>query len=240
MPSDEPPDELPDEPRQAASASVRPGSGLAARGRPRGAAGRRVPAGRRLGGGRLPAGRRLAGARPRGDRQAGVLAPVVTGLAAVTDSVERLDERLAELARLRSHDAGLVDRLHVELTKSRAGELTQALTPLLVGLVRLVDQMDSLASGDDKTVAGMLRRQLLQLLDTAAAVTPFAPGTGERFDPRLHTGVAAVPTDHLGQDGRVARVRRPGFRRGADALVRPADVEVFRYAAGPAPPAGPS
>ena len=91
-----------------------------------------------------------------------LLAPVVTGLVAVTDSVERLDERLAELARLRSHDAGLVDRLHAELTKSRAGELTQALTPLLVGLVRLVDQMDSLASGDDKTVAGMLRRQLVQ------------------------------------------------------------------------------
>lgn len=164
---------------------------------------------------------------------------MLLGLSAVTDSVQRLDERVAELARLRSHDAGLVDRMHAELTRSRAGELTQALTPLLVGLVRLVDQMDSLAAGDDKTVAGMLRRQLLQVLDTAAAVTPFAPAAGEPFDARLHAGVGAVPTGDRGEDGRVARVRRPGFRRGLDALLRPADVEVFRYTAGPAPPAGP-
>ena len=184
------------------------------------------------------AGGRLAGARARAERRTDPLATVLTGLSAVSESVQRLDERVSELARLRSHDAGLVDRLHAELTKSRSGELAQALTPLLAGLVRLVDQMDSLAAGDDKTVAGMLRRQLLQVLDTAAAVTPFAPGAGERFDARLHAGVGAVPTDDPGQDGCIAWVRRPGFRRGADALLRPADVEVFRYAAGPGPPAG--
>ena len=193
---------------------------------------------RRSTGSRLVAGGRLAGARTRADRRTNQLAPVLTGLVAVSESVQRLDERVGELARLRSHDAGLVDRLHAELTRSRAGELAQALNPLLVGLVRLVDQMDSLAAGDEKTVAGMLRRQLLQVLDTAAAVTPFTPGAGEPFDARLHAGVGAVPTEDPAQDGCIARVRRPGFRRGADALLRPADVEVFRYPAGPGPPAG--
>lgn len=142
--------------------------------------------------------------------------------------LERLAESVDELVRLRRHDAELVDRLHAENSRLRGGELTEAMAPLLRGLVRLYDQMSSLGGEDSQSVAGILRKQLLQILDLAADVRPFTPEVGESFDPGRFLGVRRVATDDPALAGTVARTVRPGFVRGESTVIRPAETEVYR------------
>ncbi len=143
----------------------------------------------------------------------------------------RLDDlahRVEELVRLRRHDADLVDRLHAENTRLRAGELTEAMSPLLRGLMRLHDQMTSLGADDDQSIAGILRTQLLQVMDVAVDVRPYTAVVGTPFDPARHVGVRRIGTDDAERDRTIARTVRPGFVRGESIVVRPAEVEVFR------------
>jgi molecular chaperone GrpE (heat shock protein) len=173
--------------------------------------------------------RAVSGGRPDAagaPASAGVLADSVGAVQAV--ALERLAGRVDELARLRRHDAELVDRLHAENSRLRAGELTEAMAPLLRGLIRLHDQMGSLGADDPQSVAGILRKQLLQVLDLAVDVRPYTAVPGGTFDPARHLGVRRVPTDDPSRDGTIARTVRPGFVRGETTVVRPAETEVYR------------
>lgn len=170
------------------------------------------------------------------DRQ---LEEIHTQLAAVATAVvgiDQLQRQVSELARLRSRDVDLAEKLHAENTRLRHGEITKAMAPLLTGLLRLHDQMVSLAGGDPQSVAGMLRGQLVQLLDTAVGVTAYEPAAGDPFDSSRHSGAGRVPTEDPAQDGTVARCARPGFARGDGSVVRVAEVEVYRHFATPQPP----
>lgn len=102
------------------------------------------------------------------------------------------------------------------------------MAPLLRGLIRLHDQMGSLGADDPQSVAGILRKQLLQVLDVAVDVRPYTAVPGGTFDPARHLGVRRVPTDDPGRDGTIARTVRPGFVRGETTVVRPAETEVYR------------
>jgi molecular chaperone GrpE (heat shock protein) len=142
--------------------------------------------------------------------------------------IEDVDRKLTELIRLRRHDAELVDRLHAENSRLRQGELAEAMAPLLRGLMRLHDQMTSLGGDDTQSVAGVLRSQLLQVLDVAADVRPYTAVPGMPFDPTRHSGIRRVRTDDADRDRTIARTVKPGFVRGELMVVRPAEVEVFR------------
>jgi molecular chaperone GrpE (heat shock protein) len=148
--------------------------------------------------------------------------------AAVLAGLGELAGRLDELSRLRRHDAELVDRLHAENTRLRQGELTDAMRPLLRGLIRLHDQMSSLGADDPQSVAGILRRQLLQILDVTSDVRPYTAVPGSPFDPARHLALRGVRTDEPDRDRTIARTVRPGFVRGAAIVVRPAETEVYR------------
>jgi hypothetical protein len=149
----------------------------------------------RQGGGRQAAERqsverqaaeRQANERPGNERQGGERAlagdaglavggstgPRAAGSGDLVEELAAVGRRLDELARLRRHDVELVDRLHEENGKLRQGELTEAMGPLLRGLIRLHDQMSSLGGDDPQSVAGILRKQLLQVLDISADVRP--------------------------------------------------------------------
>ncbi len=156
------------------------------------------------------------------------LAGLTAVSAAATVRLDELHQRVEELARLRRHDADLVDRLHAENTRLRAGELAEAMAPLLRGLMRLHDQMTSLGADDGQSVAGILRKQLLQVMDLAADVRPYTAVVGMPFDPARHTGMRRVGVDDPGRDRTIARTLKPGFVRGESTVVRPAEVEVFR------------
>jgi hypothetical protein len=147
---------------------------------------------------------------------------------AVLAAIEELTRRVEELARLRRYDAEIVDRLHAENSRLRQGELTEALGPLLRGLIRLHDQMTSLGADDPQSVAGILRKQLLQLLDVAVDVRPYTAVPGSPFDPARHLGLRGVGTDDPARDRTIARTVRPGFVRGGSTVVRPAETEVYR------------
>ncbi len=155
-------------------------------------------------------------------------APAGPADAALAAAVAALSDRVDELVRLRRHDAELVDKLHAENSRLRQGELTEAMAPLLRGLMRLHDQMASIARDDTESVAGLLRNQLLQSLDLAADMRPYTAVPGMPFDPTRHLGVRRVPTEDSGLDRTVARTVKPGFVRGQTTVVRPAEVEVYR------------
>lgn len=173
------------------------------------------------------------------ERLAAVTADVALRLDAVADraTLDAVREHVAELTRLRRRDLDLLDKLHAENTRLRTGELAAATAPLVHGLLRLHDQMASLAAGDAESIAGILRRQLLQVLDTAATITPYVPEAGEPFDAARHLGAARVPTSDPAQDGRVTRTLKPGFARADGTVVRVAETEVHRYAP-PSPTSG--
>jgi molecular chaperone GrpE (heat shock protein) len=154
---------------------------------------------------------------------------VAVALASFQAEIGQLSTRVAEVARLRTHDAELADRMHAEIVRLRAGELASAVAPMISQLLRLHDRMVSLSGNDDATVAGMLRIQLLQILDTTADVRPFTPAVGDAFDAARHQGAARVPTQDRSADGTVARTVKPGFQRGDGSVLRVAEVDVYRF-----------
>jgi len=147
----------------------------------------------------------------------------------IREALTGMSAQLDELLRLRARDVDLADRLYAENTRLRTGEFAAAVAPLLSGLLRLHDQMTSLADGDAASVAGMLRIQLLQILDTAAGLTPFEPRLGERFDSARHAGVGRAATTDPAAEGTVAKNIKLGFERADGTVVRVAQVEVYRF-----------
>jgi molecular chaperone GrpE len=184
--------------------------------------------------GEVPA---LAPPRPPGPRDTLPPAPPLPAPPPGPDPVVigRLDDlgrRLDELTRLGAHQRVLVDELHADNQKLRAGELFQAQAPLLRDLVRLHDDVERLeaAGGDSAPDLALVRQQLLQVLDRAG-VRRYEVAAGEPFDGSRHQGVRSVPATDGAADRTVASMVRCGFERDDGRVLRPADVEVHRAAA---------
>ena len=64
---------------------------------------------------------------------------------------------------------------------------------------------------------------------SSLALDPFGV-TGEPFDPALHDALGQDPAASQEQDDTVSAVLEPGWKIG-DAVIRPAKVRVYRYAA---------
>jgi molecular chaperone GrpE (heat shock protein) len=157
------------------------------------------------------------------------LAEILTTLGALGGRVDDLANAAAELSRLRSRDTDLIARLHEDVTRLRSGEIAIALNPVLTGMIKLHDQMVSLGALDDPaSPVGMLRTQLLQIMELTCAVKPFIPAPGERFDASRHTGTRRIPTADASADGTIASTIKAGFARADGSVVRVAEVEVHR------------
>src|SRR5258707_12100536 len=101
--------------------------------------------------------------------------------------------------------------------------------PVVTGLTKLQGQMVSRgARGGPASGGGMLRTQLLQIMELTCAVTPFTPAPGERFDASRHTGARRIPTTDASEDGTIASTIKAGFARADGSVVRVAAVEVHR------------
>jgi len=150
---------------------------------------------------------------------------------ALLAAVERLDRRTEERDRLAERDRDLVDRLHAENQRLRAGEAFQMIAPVARDLVRLRDQarqLDAASPEPGRGDAALIEPQLVQIL-ARMGVEAYEPEPGEPFDPARHQGVGRRPTPDAALDGTVAGVRREGFA-GPDARpLRPAEVEVWRH-----------
>jgi len=144
-------------------------------------------------------------------------------------------DRLDELLRLQVRQTNHVEKLYAENRDLREGELAVAMTPLVLGLAKLSDQMSLLATSEGAGgSAGLLRTQLLQVLETAAGIVAFEARAGEPFDVVSQRGVRAVDTGDPTLDGRVSCTVRPGFLRADGSVVRVAEVEVLRHRGAPA------
>jgi hypothetical protein len=160
------------------------------------------------------------------------VAEVMTRLAALGGRLDDLAATAAELARLRSRDTDLIDRLHQDVTRLRSGEIAVALNPVVTGMIKLHDQMVSLgALTDPASPVGMLHTQLLQVLELTCTIRPFTPAAGDQFDASRHTGTRRIPTTDASADGTIASTVRAGFARADGSVVRVAEVEVHRLSA---------
>jgi len=157
------------------------------------------------------------------------LAGILPALRALGGRMDDIVSATAELSRLRSRDTDLIARLHEDVTRLRSGEIATAMNPVVTGMIKLHDQMVSLGALDDPaSPVGMLRTQLLQIMELTCAVTPFTPAPGERFDASRHTGARRIPTTDASEDGTIASTIKAGFARADGSVVRVAEVEVHR------------
>jgi molecular chaperone GrpE (heat shock protein) len=150
-------------------------------------------------------------------------------LASLVASVASLDERLRESQRLLMRQSDLVDRLHAENQRLRAGELRAAILPLVRDLLRLYDDIGRLPRegehGHDLDVVQV------GLLDALArnGITAFEPATGDQFDPKQHSAAGVLETADASRDRAIAEVIRVGFQWEDARTIRVADVRVYKH-----------
>jgi molecular chaperone GrpE (heat shock protein) len=129
-----------------------------------------------------------------------------------------------------------VDRLHGELQRYRSDLAGQPARQVLLGLIRLHDDLGRTAAAVQRkdpaelTPETVLRlfadvRDDLELLLGQHGVEPFT-GPGDTFDPRRQNVVRTVPSDDPACNGRIAERVRPGFEQG-EALLQKERVAVY-------------
>ena len=144
----------------------------------------------------------------------------------VEAAVQRLADRVEELARLHRHTAALNDRLYDDNKALRGGELEAAQAPLLRDLLRLHDHVVRLAEhASDPADLRLVEGQLVELL-ARQGIARELPEPGTAFDATHHAGVGRAPTHDPALAGTVAAVRTAGFSRDDGRLLRAAEVEV--------------
>lgn len=142
--------------------------------------------------------------------------------------IQRIEERLDELARLGSRNADHVSALHAENQRLRTGELRSAMLPLVRDVMRVHDDVVRLASSCEVSAAPdlqLVRNLLLEAL-MRWDITAFEPTIGDAFDPSIHSGVTRVETSEHAANT-VAGVRRCGFRDDTGRVIRTAEVSVY-------------
>ena len=165
-------------------------------------------------------------------------------LSELTTRVARLAELFEERLVYDQFKERQITQLHEELQAHRQGLLERALRPLLMGLVRLHDELgrvrDHLSSTPSEARSADQVDLLVEGFQDDVELLLDQNGVNrscsqdDRFDPRLQTSVGTVPTDDLGRIGAIARRVRAGFERDGVPL-RKERVEVFVAAAAGVP-----
>jgi molecular chaperone GrpE len=162
------------------------------------------------------------------------------GGAGVRSSLTELAGQLA-----REHDRAqarerVIDRLHSEVERLRAGEARSLLRPAVTDLRRLRDDLTAQARSVPDT---MKRAEVAALLESYAdsvvlilercGVVPVRPDQQTRLDPRQQQVADVVPTSQAELDGTIADVVMDGYAEtDTGRLVAPARVTVYRHQPG--------
>src|SRR5262249_54500748 len=136
---------------------------------------------------------------------------IATALTAVQSELAHANERAAARERV-------IDRLHEENQRLRAGERQLLLRPMAVDLYRLrnelLRQAATLPEDTDRTQAVNLLESFAYSVEQAlerCEVYPICPPNGAEFDPQQHQATrGTVPVSDAEQDGRVAEVLADG------------------------------
>lgn len=151
-------------------------------------------------------------------------------LAALRAEVARDHERAAARERI-------IDRLHEDNQKLRAGERQLLLRPLLTDLQRLRHEMLRTAAGLPESFSGEQAAELLrsyaynlELTLERGGIAVVAPVPGAAFDPSAQRAASAVDAADPSDDGTVAEVVLDGYHDTlTDRTVVPATVRVHRW-----------
>jgi len=157
------------------------------------------------------------------------------------DPWDELERDAAKWKELSLRTAAEMDNLRKRTARDREEAIRYANQRLLEDLLPVIDnfEMGMTAAAQDQTSMiyigmDMVRRQLNDFLSTQGVEE--IPTTG-LFDPNLHDAVAQEDCA-AGEEGRILRVTRRGFRL-RDRLLRPAGVVVSKLPSteSPTPPA---
>lgn len=158
------------------------------------------------------------------------LAALTSAVAAVRQELRAADERAASRERM-------IERLHEDNQKLRAGERRLVLLPVLTDLQRLRNDLLRQAASmpADMTadrMAGLLESYAhsVELTLERGGVAVQRPEPGDAFDGGRHRPDGVVPAPDPAADGRIAAVLADGY---ADAVtgrvLTPATVRVHRW-----------
>lgn len=150
--------------------------------------------------------------------------------AAALDPWEELEAEAAKWKEVSLRTAAEMDNLRKRTAREREDAIRYANQRLLEDLLPVIDNFEmgmQAAAQDTKSMIyigmDMVRRQLNEFL-TAQGVEEI-PTTGQ-FDPNVHDAVSQEECAE-GEEGRILRVHRRGFRL-RDRLLRPASVVVSK------------
>ncbi|GAA2806587.1 nucleotide exchange factor GrpE [Saccharopolyspora taberi] len=158
-------------------------------------------------------------------------------LAELTGAVSALTEEVREHHARAAARERVIDNLHAEVERLRAGEQSLLLRPIVTDLQNLRNDLLRQATTlptevDRERTAGLLESFALsvELALERCGSEPIRPAAGDRFDAREHRAVKLVPTDSAEQDETVAAVVADGYRdTGNDRITAPARVHVYRW-----------
>jgi molecular chaperone GrpE (heat shock protein) len=170
------------------------------------------------------------------------LSPDGTDLTAVLALLRELVVASGEYHVRAAQREHVIDLLHDDVERLRAGERRGLLRPLLVDLCRLrndlLRQAETLPEDFTAEQARVLLRSYAQSMELTlgnGGVTPYAPEPGQPFDFRLHRRVGTVDTGDADLAGRVGRVRADGYTdTETDRPMAPAEVLLYTLR-GPSP-----
>ncbi len=158
-------------------------------------------------------------------------------LVALTDAVSALTEQIREHHARATARERVIDNLHAEVERLRAGEQNLLLRPVVTDLQNLrkdlLHQARTLPADIARDqVAGLLESFALsvELALERCGSAPIVPAEGDEFSAREHRAVKLVPAERAEQDGRVAAVVADGYRDTAtERVTAPARVHVYRW-----------
>jgi molecular chaperone GrpE len=172
--------------------------------------------------------------------------PVPEGTRELTELAEVIGRELAELRTqvAREHDRAaareqIIDRLHDDNQRLRAGERQLLLRPLLTDLQRLRHEMLRTGGGLPEKFSGGQAAELLrsyaynlELTLERGGIAVVTPAAGVAFDPALHRAAGTVAAGDPTQDATVAEVVLDGYHDvQSGRTVTPAAVRVSRWTA---------
>jgi molecular chaperone GrpE len=163
---------------------------------------------------------------------------VFTGLGELTDAISLLSEQIqAHHARAEARER-VIDRLHADVERLRAGEQGVVLRPVVTDLqnlrgdlLRQVRTLPPEISRDQ--VAGLLESFALSVeltLERCGSV-PIRPEVGAKFSAREHRAVKVVEASREEEDGTIAEVVADGYQDSRTERIVAARVHVRRWTA---------
>jgi molecular chaperone GrpE (heat shock protein) len=159
---------------------------------------------------------------------------------ALSEAVDVLRDALAASLRTQEHQQALLDRLHEEKERLREAEQRRQRDPVLRDLIQLSDtclrtsrqwrDRGDVSAETAQTVSAALAdvAEDVALVLERQGIDSFLPAVEDPFLRSEANAVGTRPTNDADREGRVAEVRKTGYRMG-ERVLRFSEVVVWRF-----------